>query len=100
MSLFSGVLRGVGKLGGGGLGGFLLAAGFTVLYGGPAPAGSWPATDFQTKEQPVPVLGIKVLKTFPHDPPAFTQGLESYGAILYESTGEPRQSLVRKIELE
>jgi len=82
------------------LAGLLLAAGLTVLYGGPAPASRRPATDFQTKEQQVPVLGIKVLKTFPHDPHAFTQGLEYYGGFLYESTGETGQSSVRKIELE
>jgi len=45
-------------------------------------------------------MGIKVVKTFPHDPHAFTQGLEYYGGFLYESTGETGQSSVRKIELE
>ncbi len=99
MSFSSGVLRGVGDLGVG-LAGLLLAAGFTAVYGGHAPAGSRPATAFQAKEQRVPVLGIKVVKTFPHDPHAFTQGLEYYGGFLYESTGETGQSSVRKIELE
>ncbi len=80
--------------------GILLAAGLTARCGGSAPAGSKPATAFQAKEQQVPVLGIKVLKIFPHDPHAFTQGLEYYGGFLYESTGETGQSSVRKIELE
>jgi glutamine cyclotransferase len=99
MSFFSGVFRGVGDLGAG-LAGLLLAASLTAVYGGLAPAGRRPATAFQAKEKQVPVLGIKVVKTFPHDPHAFTQGLEYYGGFLYESTGETGQSSVRKIELE
>jgi glutamine cyclotransferase len=100
MRFVSGVLRGVGDLRVG-LAGLLLAASLTAVYGGgPAPVGSRQATAFQAKEQQVPVLGIKVVKTFPHDPHAFTQGLEYYGGFLYESTGETGQSSVRKIELE
>jgi glutamine cyclotransferase len=99
MSFSSCVLRGVGELGAG-LAGLLLAAGLTAVYGGPGPAGSKPTMAFQAKEQHVPVLGIKVVKSFPHDPHAFTQGLEYYGGFLYESTGETGQSSVRKIELE
>jgi glutaminyl-peptide cyclotransferase len=99
MSFFSGALRGVGDLGVG-LVGLLLAAGLTAVYGGPEPAVGGLATAFQAKEQQVPVLGLKVVKIFPHDPHAFTQGLEYYGGFLYESTGEMGQSSVRKIELE
>jgi glutaminyl-peptide cyclotransferase len=91
------VLRGVGELGAG-LAGLLLAAGITAVYGGPSMRKQ--ATDSQAKAQQVPVLGIKVLKTYPHDPHAFTQGLEYYGGFLYESTGQTGQSSVRKIELE
>jgi glutaminyl-peptide cyclotransferase len=78
----------------------MLAAGLTAVYGGPEPAGSKPTMASQAKKQHVPVVGIKVVKTFPHDPHAFTQGLEYYGGFLYESTGETGQSSVRKIELE
>jgi glutaminyl-peptide cyclotransferase len=99
MSFFSGVLRGVGNLGAG-LAGLSLAAGMSAHYGGPGAAGSRTETAFQAKDQHVPVLGIKVVKTYPHDPLAFTQGLEYYGGFLYESTGETGQSSVRKIELE
>jgi len=80
--------------------GLLLAAGIAALCGGSVPVGSKPTAAFQAKEQQVPVLGIKVVKTFPHDPYAFTQGLEYYGGFLYESTGETGQSSLRKIELE
>ena len=48
----------------------------------------------------VPVFGAKVVKTFPHDPQAFTQGLEYYGGYLYESTGRLGESTLRKVELE
>jgi glutaminyl-peptide cyclotransferase len=99
MSFFSGVLREVGDLRVG-LAGLLLAAGLTAVYGGPAPARSKPTMAFQAKEQQVPMLSIKVVRTFPHDPHAFTQGLEYYGGFLYESTGETGQSSLRKIELE
>ena len=99
MSFFSGVLRGVGDLRVG-LAGVLLAAGIAALWGGSPRVGSGRAAAFQAKEQYVPVLGIKVVKTYPHDPHAFTQGLEYYGGFLYESTGETGQSSVRKIELE
>jgi glutamine cyclotransferase len=48
----------------------------------------------------VPVFGAKVVKTYPHDPHAFTQGLEYYGGYLYESTGRTGESTLRKVELE
>jgi glutamine cyclotransferase len=51
-------------------------------------------------EQSIPLLGVKILKTYPHDPHAFTQGLEYFGGFLYESTGETGQSSLRKVDLE
>ena len=38
---------------------------------------------------------FKVEGVYPHDPGAFTQGLEFYKGKLYEGTGEPRQSRLR-----
>ena len=40
-------------------------------------------------------LRVKVLKTFSHDPQAFTQGLEMAGDTLYEGTGISGRSSVR-----
>lgn len=40
-------------------------------------------------------LRVKVLKTLPHDPQAFTQGLEMAGHTLYEGTGIFGRSSVR-----
>jgi glutamine cyclotransferase len=47
----------------------------------------------------VPVLKASVVRTYPHDPHAFTQGLEYYGGYLYESTGIAGQSTLRKVTL-
>lgn len=51
------------------------------------------------KTAQIPVLGAKVVRTYPHDPLAFTQGLEYYGGYLYESTGIAGQSTLRKVAL-
>jgi glutaminyl-peptide cyclotransferase len=47
----------------------------------------------------IPVLRATVVRIFPHDPHAFTQGLEYYGGYLYESTGIVGKSMLRKVEL-
>lgn len=46
------------------------------------------------------MLSVKVLKTYPHDPQAFTQGLEYHDGFLYESTGQTGHSSLRKVDLE
>jgi len=48
----------------------------------------------------IPVYGYKVVRTYPHDPGAFTEGLFYDGGFLYESTGEPNASTVRKVRLD
>ena len=79
--------------------GLLLAAGaFGVGAGGPPYVR--PISLLQKTEPSLPVLNIKILKTYPHDPHAFTQGLEYFDGFLYESTGETGQSSVRKVDLE
>jgi glutamine cyclotransferase len=47
----------------------------------------------------VPLYTCSVLHTFPHDPHAFTQGLEYRGGYLYEGTGLNGQSTLRKEDL-
>jgi glutamine cyclotransferase len=54
----------------------------------------------QKAEPSIPLLSAKILKTYPHDPHAFTQGLEYFDGFLYESTGETGQSSLRKVDLE
>lgn len=46
------------------------------------------------------VYRYTIVNTFPHDPNAFTQGLVWENGFLYEGTGQPGHSTLRKVELE
>jgi glutaminyl-peptide cyclotransferase len=48
----------------------------------------------------VPEYSAVVVKTYPHDPRAFTEGLLYQDGFLYESTGLNGQSWIRKVALE
>lgn len=62
----------------------LLASLALLLLGSQAPVASVPAT---------------VLARFPHDPAAFTEGLFYRDGLLFESTGEPGRSSIRRVAL-
>jgi glutaminyl-peptide cyclotransferase len=62
------------------------APGFAAWQTGPAAA--------------LPRYTYSVVKTYPHDRRAFTQGLQYLGGILYEGTGNLGQSWIRKVKLE
>ncbi|HEX8571545.1 MAG TPA: glutaminyl-peptide cyclotransferase [Allosphingosinicella sp.] len=47
-----------------------------------------------------PVDGYRIVREYPHDPTAFTQGLLYLDGKLYESTGLNRQSTIREVRLE
>ena len=47
-----------------------------------------------------PRYGVQVLKKYPHDTGAFTEGLFYRDGILYESTGLEGRSVVRQVRLE
>jgi len=47
----------------------------------------------------VPVYGVTVVRAYPHDPEAFTEGLFWLNGFLYESTGLEGKSSLRKVEL-
>src|SRR5439155_14941158 len=47
----------------------------------------------------VPVSGYSVTHAYPHDPHAFTQGIEYRDGVLYEGTGLNGQSMLRRVEL-
>jgi glutamine cyclotransferase len=47
-----------------------------------------------------PRSGYTVVRSYPHDAKAFTQGLEYFDGFLYEGTGLKGRSTVRKVELE
>jgi glutaminyl-peptide cyclotransferase len=47
-----------------------------------------------------PEYTFKVIRTFPHDPEAFTQGLVYQNGFFYEGTGLNGHSTLRKVQLE
>jgi len=48
---------------------------------------------------PTPQYSYRVVKSYPHDTNAFTQGLEYHDGFLYEGTGIVGRSSVRKVDL-
>lgn len=49
---------------------------------------------------PVVRMVPQVIRTLPHDPGAYTQGLLLYGERFYESTGQYGSSTVREVDIE
>ncbi|MCX6559083.1 MAG: glutaminyl-peptide cyclotransferase [Candidatus Aminicenantes bacterium] len=43
---------------------------------------------------------FEIVKAYPHDPAAYTQGLLWWEGVLYESTGQYGESTLRKVDLE
>jgi glutaminyl-peptide cyclotransferase len=74
----------------------LVAALTAVLAGSAAP----PASTGDAGAGDVVALRVEVLATYPHDPAAFTQGLEMYDGLLYESTGRYGDSDIRITEVD
>jgi glutamine cyclotransferase len=64
---------------------------YGTAAGSQDPASSEPA-------QPVPVLRPEVLAEVPHDPSAFTQGLQVHEGALYEGTGLEGRSQLRELD--
>lgn len=56
----------------------------------------------QTKQpaEEVPTYGYKLVKAYPHDPKAFTQGLEFHDGYFLEGTGLEGRSSLRKVDIE
>jgi glutamine cyclotransferase len=54
----------------------------------------------QARIMRTPEYTFKVIRDFPHDPSAFTQGLVYHDGFLYEGTGLRGRSSVRKVQLE
>lgn len=48
----------------------------------------------------LPSQSFEIVRSFPHDPEAFTQGLLFHQGYLYESTGLHGRSSLRKVEIE
>jgi glutamine cyclotransferase len=73
--------------------------------GGGAPAAATESAQSQGGLPPAPpstpstpVHGYRIVKVYPHDPRAFTQGLVFRDGVFYESTGQVGQSSFRKVE--
>lgn len=62
-------------------------------------AGNGKTNTAPAKSGPVPVYTYDIVKTYPHDPKAFTEGLFYHDGFLYESTGEEGKSSLRKVDL-
>lgn len=58
-----------------------------------------PLVGASTQRAGAPVQGFTVVKTFPHDPGAFTQGLIVVDGEFYESTGLNGESSLRRVEI-
>jgi glutamine cyclotransferase len=54
----------------------------------------------QRSSGPVPVYGYEVVRSYPHDRNAFTQGLIFRDGVFYEGTGLNGRSGLRKVKLE
>jgi len=65
-----------------------------------APPSSKRAPAASDSPKAVPVVSATIVKAYPHDPKAFTQGLEFSNGHLYESTGRTGQSSLRECALE
>ncbi len=59
---------------------------------------------FAARQAPVaanlPIAGYTIQHVYPHDPGAFTQGLQYLDGVLYEGTGLNGRSSIRKVKLE
>lgn len=70
----------------------------------PAPTDSEPASEAEVEAPAVPdpnveQLVVVVEETFPHDPDAFTQGLELHEGSMFESVGLYEKSDVRRVDI-
>ncbi len=54
----------------------------------------------RSQADPIAEYRYEVVRTYPHDPDAFTQGLFYRDGFLYEGTGQPGRSSIRKVKLE
>lgn len=63
-------------------------------------SGKTPAVNAAAKQTAsIPVYTYEIVKTYAHDPKAFTQGLIFRDGFLYESTGQEGESTLRKVDL-
>ncbi|HEY6249689.1 MAG TPA: glutaminyl-peptide cyclotransferase [Candidatus Angelobacter sp.] len=61
---------------------------------------SFPQSFHPAQVRQIPQYTFKIIRRFPHDPSAFTQGLAYAGGFLYEGTGLNGRSSLRQVRLE
>jgi len=74
-----------------------------AVTAGAAPSPSAPpprASRLPAATPSIPLYGYRIVRTYPHDRGAFTQGLVFFEGVLYESTGRVGQSSLRKVALD
>jgi glutamine cyclotransferase len=74
----------------------LSAAAILIAMASMRPIGFAPSSQFAG----LPVFSYQIQRVFPHDPKAFTQGLQYVDGFLYEGTGQHGESSIRKVTLE
>jgi glutaminyl-peptide cyclotransferase len=75
----------------------LAAVALLIVMNGPSRAIGFAP---QPAGRSLPVYGYTVVRSYPHDPGAFTQGLQYLDGFLYEGTGNKGESFIRKVKLE
>ena len=71
-----------------------------VLAAACTPDDASPGASASPAAPTAPVAGFKAVRSWPHDPAAFTQGLDFHDGKLYEGTGVEGQSTLREVSLE
>src|ERR1700742_3129447 len=87
----------VGRVGQGGRGGLIgaLAAAVIMMFASRAPG----FAPWRQATANLPMYGYQIVRVYPHDKKAFTQGLQYVDGALYEGTGRGGESSIRKVEL-
>lgn len=78
----------------------LLAAGSAILLTVGLQVGGQNPPQLPPAGSRVPKYGYFVVRAYPHDPTAFTQGLEYRDGFLYEGTGLKGRSSIRKVAID
>ncbi len=71
---------------------------FFILFPGPEMALAEKSGAVELR--PEQIFDAVTIRTFPHDPRAFTEGLLFYNSILFESTGRYGRSELREVDIE